>query len=237
MSGDSFDSGLGSIGFNNTGRFNKTNDVSFDFVQELQAPFFPREPARGPSFIDTEACLCQRERRPETAGARRGQLLWRCIGDRTQNHTDTNSISEETILRTSGKWFAPVKDDGNSDQDIFELPLYDASNPPARDVPLQWDSESSSLVPGTDRLSIWDRACTAENRTSFSTSFYRAAAQSANGEVPVDAAPCWRPNAVPLQLQNVSDWTRNGCRPGFQCGYGFPSCWYISLTDFQNRRQ
>ncbi|KAK3997856.1 hypothetical protein QBC44DRAFT_279193 [Cladorrhinum sp. PSN332] len=212
---DNFDDVFGNIGLNGTRRFNNTaggDASSFGFIQELQAPFFPREPARGPTFLDTEACLCQREYRPD----KRGEILWRCIGDRTQNRT--GDVSTERILRTSGKWFQPISDDSASGDDIFGLPLYDASNPPARDgSSSQWNNETSSLVPGTDRLSVWDKACTGENRTSFSTSFYRAVAQTERGEAPVDAAPCWRPGAVPLQLQSVSDWTENGCRAGFQC--------------------
>ncbi|KAK4166905.1 hypothetical protein QBC43DRAFT_256642 [Cladorrhinum sp. PSN259] len=210
---DNIDNVFDNVGLNGTRRFNNTgNESSFGFVQELQAPFFPREPARGPTFLDTEACLCQRERRPD----KRGEIFWRCIGDRTQNQTGADA-NEGRILRTTGKWFQPIHDDDDRGEDIFGLPLYDDSNPPARDTSTQWDEGTSSLVPGTDKLSVWDRACTGENRTSFSTSFYRAVAQTDNGETPVDAAPCWRPGAVPLQLQDVSDWTQNGCRPGFRC--------------------
>ncbi|KAK4224076.1 hypothetical protein QBC38DRAFT_26928 [Podospora fimiseda] len=209
---DNFADIFDNIGLNDTSRLNNpSNSASLGFIKELQAPFFPREPARGPTFLDTEACLCQREFRPDNPR----ELWWRCIGDRTQNGTAT--VSREKILRTSGKWFEPSHDDDVSSNDVLGLPLYDASNPPARDRASQWNNETSELVPGIDKLSVWDRACTGENRTSFSTSFYRAVAQTNADEAPVDAAPCWRPGAVPLQLQGVSDWMDNGCKLGFQC--------------------
>ncbi|KAK4203485.1 hypothetical protein QBC40DRAFT_219430 [Triangularia verruculosa] len=177
-----------------------------DISNDLQVPFLPLHPPLGPTFLDTEACLCRREPNPATSVDHAESLLWRCSGNQTVADVDV----------TTGKWFKPINKDEDT-QIVLQLPLNDGSNPPLREHPMRWDSESSSLIPGTEGLSVWDQACTGENRTSFSTSYYRAAAQRDNAEVPVDAAPCWRPGAVPLRLQDVNEWQTKGCLPGFLC--------------------
>ncbi|KAK4235565.1 putative white-brown complex protein 30 [Achaetomium macrosporum] len=175
-----------------------------------QVPFLPLRRPIGPSFLDTEACLCNRQPRPGTPVTPADgtpEFLWRCVGDRT----------EGANTATTGKWFRPRHDDKGELSDMTRIPVNDAANPPDTSVSLQWDSVSGSLVPGSGNLSVWDRACTGENHTAFSTSFYRATNQIERGEAPVDAAPCWRLGAVPLQIQNVSHWEANGCLPGFLC--------------------
>ncbi|KAL2016210.1 hypothetical protein VTK56DRAFT_4067 [Thermocarpiscus australiensis] len=134
-------------------------------------------------------------------------FLWRCFGNQTEG---ANSL-------TSGKWFETTPDDRGTFQNITELNVNDASNPPATDSPMAWDPDTESLVLGTQGLSVWDRACTGVNWTSFSTSFYRAAEHLRQNATPVDAMPCWRPGAVPLRIQNVSHWQEHGCSKGFLC--------------------
>lgn len=175
-----------------------------------QDPFLPRKKPTGPTFLDTEACICRRQAIPTSSAGGNTVPLWRCVGNQTEGFETT----------TSGKWFRPVYDN-ETITDITALPINDESNPPDTKSSLQWNPESNSLVPGSDHLSVWDSACTGENRTSFSTSFYRAAEQIEQGEVPFDAAPCWRAGAVPLQIQNVSHWQSTGCLPGFVCRYPY----------------
>ncbi|KAK0658519.1 hypothetical protein QBC41DRAFT_377522 [Cercophora samala] len=178
-----------------------------DIANDLQIPFLPLHPPLGPTFLDTEACLCRREPNPAATEEKAGSLLWRCSGNQTVIDLDF----------TTGKWFKPINNDEKDTLQVLRLPMNDGSNPPLREQPLRWDPESSSLVPGTDGLGVWDQACTGENRTGFSTSYYRAVEQRDRNEAPVDAAPCWRPGAVPLRLQDVNDWKTRGCLPGFQC--------------------
>lgn len=178
-----------------------------------QDPFLPLAPPVGPTFLDTQACLCTRQLDPGSLVGDDSGLLWRCVGNRTG------------VSTTSGKWFRPIRDDSREGPAVFRLPIYDASNPPERSTPMQWGPDSESLVPGSGELSVWDRACTGENHTSFSTSFYRAVDQIGSGEQPVDAAPCWRPGALPVQMQNVSHWESTGCLSGFLCMRSPPS-WF-----------
>jgi hypothetical protein len=175
-----------------------------------QDPFLPLRRPVGPAFLDTEACLCQRQTRPGTSAPdSTPEYLWRCVGNQV----------EGVGTVTAGKWFRPRHDDRAELSDIRRMSIDNATNPPDTSSSLQWDTTSGSLVPGFENLSVWDRACTGENHTTFSTSFYRAVGQIERGELPVDAAPCWRPGAVPLQIQNVSHWQANGCLPGFLCAY------------------
>ncbi|KAK4183830.1 hypothetical protein QBC35DRAFT_442609 [Podospora australis] len=182
------------------------------FTKDLQLPFLPVGEPTGPTFLDTEACLCRRQNVPRSSQNEKGRLLWRCIG----NQTEQGSITL-TPAGTSGKWFRPASGDERSAAEVLELPLYDASNPPAIDTWLRWDRPSGSMVAGDETLSIWDKACTGRNRTSFSTSYYKAAAQRDKKEVPVDAAPCWRAGAVPMRLQSANQWQETGCLEGFYC--------------------
>ncbi|KAM0340456.1 hypothetical protein ACHAPQ_001151 [Fusarium lateritium] len=177
-----------------------------------QQPFLAYEEPRGPSFLDTTACLCALRPLPGSDKLAlatgkgtfdNGEAAWQCIGNQTQGVYNI----------TSGKWYKTKSAKGS-----ITLPMYDDSNPPVGDD-LVWDRKSRSLKPLEDKktLTVYDRDCTGTNRSSFSTSFYRATTQLRAKQLPYDAAPCWRPGALPLQLQNVSSWQNEGCKEGFLC--------------------
>lgn len=173
------------------------------FVDPPQNPFLPREELPGPAFLDTSACLCALQKVPLDKD---GLIAWKCIGD--QNNSIQNA--------THGKWFHP-----RDKVEKIEGNIYDDSNGPEVDSAFYLDLNQQALVHEDDfkgnNTEIWDRECTAVNRTSFSTSFYRATKQKEQDETLVDAAPCWRPNAFPVNIQNASDWLSTGCSPGFLC--------------------
>ncbi|KAM5348133.1 hypothetical protein ACJ41O_007957 [Fusarium nematophilum] len=168
-----------------------------------QQPFFPAVEPDGPTFLDSEACVCALQPLPSSAKDLAG-AGWQCIGNQTQGVYNV----------TSGKWFKAVHGKGR-----INLPMNDASNGPDTDEELTWDSKSRSLKPLTDkkRLSVYDRDCTGKNQTTFSTSFYRSMKQLQRDQLPWDSAPCWRPGAMPLQLQGVDSWLKDGCKEGFLC--------------------
>ncbi|KAK3313098.1 hypothetical protein B0H66DRAFT_569549 [Apodospora peruviana] len=183
-----------------------------------QAPFYPQQPASGPLFLDTQACVCQLQERPELQAIKipnkradpgKNRIFWRCFGNQTE--------AAETSM--SGKWFNTQNGDGNIDSasDIARLPIWESSNPPKADEAFRWDDTRSSLVEDISELSVWDGACTGKNRSSFSTSYYRALESIDKDEVPIDGAPCFREGAVPLEIQSVDIWQRDGCAPGFLC--------------------
>ncbi|KAM0297798.1 hypothetical protein HYE67_003282 [Fusarium culmorum] len=181
-----------------------------DDAKVPQQPFLASEAPRGPTFLDTTACLCSLRALPgqnklaeANAAFDNGQAAWQCIGNQTQGVYNV----------TSGKWYKAKNAKGS-----LKLPMEDDSNPPVG-KDLVWDSKSKSLEPLEDKntLTVYDRDCTGTNRSSFSTSFYRATHQQLNDQLPYDAAPCWRPGALPLQLQNISSWQNEGCREGFLC--------------------
>ncbi|TDZ34374.1 hypothetical protein C8035_v009406 [Colletotrichum spinosum] len=94
---------------------------------------------------------------------------------------------------TSGKWFNTLRG-GNA----VDGRIDDASNGPNTDKVLRWISGSLTEAANDDGLTpAWD--------------------QLSKDEQPVDAAPCWRPGAVPIQIQTVDDWESQGCSPGFLC--------------------
>ncbi|KAI5919668.1 hypothetical protein F4810DRAFT_478443 [Camillea tinctor] len=173
-----------------------------------QDPYYPQESEYGPSFLDTGACLCSLRPLQSTevnngSGNSNQDAAWQCIGNQTQG----------VYTVTTGKWFNSLHGGNN-----VSLPIYDASNGPDTSKALTWDSGSSTLVDAnTNSLTPYDQACTGHNQTTFSTSFYRAAAAMDAGETPVDAAPCWRPGAVPIQIQTIESWQQEGCREGFLC--------------------
>ncbi|KAI0969524.1 hypothetical protein F4678DRAFT_481117 [Xylaria arbuscula] len=171
-----------------------------------QDPFLPRESSYGPSFLDDSACLCAlRQVEQESTGKRANtnDAAWQCIGNQTQGVYEV----------TTGKWFESVH--GGSK---VKLPIYDASNGPDTSNALTWDSHKKTLVDADlQNLTPYDRACTAKNQTTFSTAFYRALAEKKAGNDAVDAAPCWRPDGAPVEIQNVTSWTDNGCPMGFLC--------------------
>lgn len=166
-----------------------------------QDPFLPQTDAQGPSFLDTGACLCALQASPKKEET--GLALWQCIGVQTKGVYTT----------TEGKWFS-TKDGGGD----FDGAIDDALNPPDLGKTWRWDGEGwAAVAEDSGAFSIYDRGCTGENHTTFSTSYYRAAEQVAAKQVPVDAAPCWRPGAVPVQMQKPDDWISNGCASGFLC--------------------
>lgn len=171
----------------------------------LQDPFFPVDAVDGPRFLDTQACLCQL--RPEPVKG--DTVWWQCVGN------------QFNITDIGGKWFQAKNVDGlNLDANSTLGPSYDASYPPDSSQGFEWDNTQQQLVitgGRTPGLSVWDTACTAENNTRFSTTLYRAAAEIQANQTPVDAAPCWRPGAVPVQIQDYEDWWGNGCKDGFLC--------------------
>lgn len=179
-----------------------------------QDPFLPQEDPRGPAFLDTQACLC---------GLRGVESLnsetpsWQCIGNQTQG----------VYSVTTGKWFNTL---GSGSKE--GLPIWDASNGIDTTKPLMWNSEGrnfADVVPS--QLSVWDQACTGVNHTAFSTSYYGAVAALARNDTPVDAAPCWRPGAIPIQIQEVGDWNANGCSEGFLCKRGIYRTQVVGCTD------
>lgn len=171
-----------------------------------QDPYYPQSDPDGPTFLDTGACVCALQTLPP---ADSDVAAWQCIGNQTQ----------DVYVATTGKWFKTFNNNNNVD-----LPIYDASNGPDNSTTYRWDDDKAQLVKLTDQSSLtgYDRACTAVNQTTFSTAFYRAADEIARNVTPVDAAPCWRPGAVPIQLQNLTLWESNGCLEGFLCEYNFP---------------
>ncbi|KAK3496165.1 hypothetical protein B0T13DRAFT_279784 [Neurospora crassa] len=171
----------------------------------FQDPFVPVDNADGPRFLDTEACLCQLRKEPVKGDT----VWWQCVGN------------QFNITDTGGKWFQA------RNVDALELvanntlgPIYDASYPPDSSQGFEWDDSQQQLtITGkrTPGLNVWDTACTAENNTLFSTTLYRAAAEIRANQTPADAAPCWRPGAVPIQIQDYENWQEHGCKDGFLC--------------------
>lgn len=182
-----------------------SNNVSlskeFTSDQLPQDPFFPTIDLFGPIFLDTEACFCALRHAKLDVG--KETVAWQCVGDQTRAY--------ETL---EGKWF-PTKD-GN--QDIPEDPN-DGSNPPDRGRPLFYDPAAKDLVdlrnPAT--LGVYNGACTAVNNTKFSQSIYEAYDQLDSNQYPISGAPCFRPGAIPLKIQNADSWGKDGCSPGFLC--------------------
>jgi len=164
-----------------------------------QDPYYPQITPQGPSFLDTGACLCALQKTPT---AKSKTALWHCIGNQTQNVYTTRT----------GKWFRTIH--GGTK---IHGPIDDASNGPQIEKTFIWDSGSFKQSSSVDSLSLYDRACTGINQTTFSTAFYRAAQEIADNQDAVDAAPCWRQGAFPIQLQDVTEWAEYGCREGFLC--------------------
>ncbi|KAI2608009.1 hypothetical protein GGR54DRAFT_392420 [Hypoxylon sp. NC1633] len=167
----------------------------------IQDPFYPQEEPKGPVFLDTHACLCGLR---GTEDVNSSNAAWQCIGNQT-----------EGVYRvTTGKWFNNIGDSSLRDN----LPIWDALSSPDTSKALMYNTRKNALVDFvSSETSVWDQACTGENRTTFSTSYYRALAAVQKDETPVDAAPCWRAGAVPIQIQNVTNWNLNGCNEGFLC--------------------
>ena len=138
-----------------------------------QDPYFPQSEPQGPTFLDTEACVCALQDAPGTGG---NTASWQCIGNQTNG----------VYITRAGKWFNGINDVSG----VSNLPIYDNSSPPDTDNPLTFNTGNGSLEPANlNQLNVWDKACTGINKTSFSTSFYDAAAQQKRDEVPVAALP------------------------------------------------
>ncbi|KAI1341281.1 hypothetical protein F5Y15DRAFT_29634 [Xylariaceae sp. FL0016] len=134
---------------------------------------------------------------------RETSVSWQCIGNQTQG----------VYSVTTGKWFNSLQGGTNTD-----LPIWDASNGIDTTKVLTWQNTSQTFVDADpNTFTPYDKACTGVNQTIFSTAFYRAYAQKQAGETQVDAAPCWRPGGVPVEIQNVTSWEADGCPQGFLC--------------------
>ncbi|KAK7756234.1 hypothetical protein SLS62_001828 [Diatrype stigma] len=137
-----------------------------------QDPYYPQSTPQGPTFLDTQACVCALRDGP---GQSITEAKWQCIGNQTDG----------VYVTTGGKWF-----NGANGGSAVDLPIYDASNPPDTNTPLMYNANSGSLeAVDLTQLNVWDKACTGKNQTTFSTAFYRAAAEQSRDETPVDGAP------------------------------------------------
>ncbi|KUI57529.1 hypothetical protein VP1G_04850 [Cytospora mali] len=171
-----------------------------------QDPYFPEEIPPGPAFLDTQACLCAYRQTPVSES---NDAAWECIGNQTQG---INTF-------TGGKWFRPLHSAtiSNVSDDSFG-PIWDASNGPDLTAPLMYNNVSDTLISVDEsQLSPYDAACTGSNQTTFSTAFYRAVDERRNNETMVDAMPCYRPLAAPIQIMPLDSWQQNGCNEGFLC--------------------
>ncbi|GAW26352.1 putative ABC transporter g family member 24 [Rosellinia necatrix] len=185
-----------------------------------QDPFLPRESSYGPSFLDTSACLCSL-REVEQGGnddaAKESDAAWQCIGNQTQG----------VYQVTTGKWFESLHGGRK-----VNLPIYDASNGPDTTKALRWDTDKEAFADvDAERFTPYDSACTGLNQTTFSTAFYGAFAEKKAGATPVSAAPCWRPGAIPIEIQNVTSWSVTGCPVGFLCSSAPMPCPQFNLAD------
>ncbi|KAI1175188.1 hypothetical protein F4777DRAFT_338443 [Nemania sp. FL0916] len=173
-----------------------------------QDPFLPRESSYGPSFLDDSACLCVlrlpvAEQTGNSKRADSNDAAWQCIGNQTQG----------AYKVTTGKWFESLHGGRQ-----VRLPINDASNGPATDKALSWDTGENTFVDvDENKLTPYDRACTGVNDTIFSTAFYGAVAEKEAGDQLVSAAPCWQPGGVPVGIQDVASWESTGCPTGFLC--------------------
>ncbi|KAI6083623.1 hypothetical protein F4821DRAFT_262748 [Hypoxylon rubiginosum] len=177
-----------------------TSQLTQNYLAIPQDPYLPQDLPQGPVFLDTQACLCGL-RGPENLNS--NTPSWQCIGNQTQG----------VYSVTTGKWFNSI---GKGSKE--NLPMWDNTNGIDTSKALMYITKNDSFVDASlSELTVWDRACTGINQTSFSTSYYRAAVQLQRNETPVDATPCWRPGAIPIQIQTDADWTANGCNEGFLC--------------------
>ena len=176
--------------------------IQFQLPSAPQDPFFPQEPLNGPTFLDTSACRCTLRTLKNDSVS---QTAWRCQGNST----------ETAYTGTSGKWFPSrsLAEPGTEPDDD--------SNPPTLEDARVFSDSTGRLVrlgsPDQDQLSIYDQACSGVNDTAFTTALYRTAVEISNNETPVDGAPCLRPGAIPIQIQDGPSWHDQGCAKGFFC--------------------
>lgn len=168
-----------------------------------QDPYYPQSTPQGPTFLDTQACVCALQDGP---GQNIAEAKWQCIGNQTDG----------VYVTTGGKWF-----NGANGGSAVDLPIYDASNPPDTNTPLSYNPDSGSLeAVDLTRLNVWDKACTGTNETTFSTAFYRAAAELSRDEKPVDGAPVsiFYETYTPIRLKrDMADFRR--CSAGGKVQY------------------
>lgn len=171
-----------------------------------QDPFFPEIIPVGPAFLDTQACLCAYKQTPITDSE---DAAWECIGNQTLG---INAFS-------GGKWFRPLHSATIANvTDEAAIPIWDASNGPDLTAPLMYNATEDTLVSVDNSvLSPFDAACTGSNQTTFSTAFYRSVYEKENDLTMVDALPCYRPLAVPVQIMKLEAWQQDGCNEGFYC--------------------
>lgn len=174
-----------------------------------QDPFWPKADYDTPSFMDTALCVCALRYTPNVD---LDSIAWQCIGDQIRRQGVRGNETEDVYQTTTGKWFGTSHGGTN-----LNLTIDDASNGPDTSKLFRWNG--GSLVGTSDQsvFNVYDRACTASNQTTYSTAFYKAIDERANNAKPINAAPCWRPGAVPLEIQDLDSWTTNGCNEGFLC--------------------
>ncbi|KAK7227612.1 hypothetical protein V2G26_015615 [Clonostachys chloroleuca] len=165
-----------------------------------QLPFLPQETLRGPAFLDTGACLCALQN-PLSEDAK--DAAWQCIGNRTEGVYEVDT----------GKWFDAIPDPTNIHGLIFD----DFNKPNTNKTLVVVDGKFQESKPNSTQFSIYDQACTGTNHSTFSTAYYRAVEAKSRNKTAVDAAPCWRPGALPIQIQIAESWLTNGCQEGFYC--------------------
>ena len=166
--------------------------------------FFPNYPTLGPQYLDDGGCLCALRDSPD-----RHSTAWRCFG----NHT------LDAYTGSGGQWFN-IRD---PQADWRALSINDAGNPPDLPDPMiePTPQTDAALVPlkgiSPNPLNIYDKACSGRNQSQWTTVYYRAEEQKNASQVPIAAAPCYQPGAVPIQIQNVTSWLQDGCLSGFYC--------------------
>jgi hypothetical protein len=165
-------------------------------------PFLPQETLRGPAFLDTGACLCALQN-PRSEDAK--NTAWQCIGNQTQG----------VYTVDTGKWFDDVGDSPNINGTIED----GSGRPDTNKTLAMVDRKLEQQAPNSARFSIYDRACTGKNHSTYSTSYYRVVEAMSRNETVVDAFPCWRPGAIPVQIQSAESWTSEGCQEGFYCKF------------------
>jgi len=149
----------------------------------------------GPYFIDTGGCRCALE-------IEINKEAWRCISNTTQ----------DIYAGNSGKWFYAVC---QSDSGSLNEPANSDTNPP--DLSTQYEVQNGQIEqfpnPAKGDPELQNVVCNGNNDTQASTKFYQNVANVVLGR----DLPCWQPGAVPLNLQNASEWNAMGCHHGFFC--------------------
>lgn len=176
----------------------------------------PAQAPEGPFYIDNESCQCALQLFNSTAVHFEGEgaeEAWRCIGD---SHGDVYDGE-------SGKWFLPTHPaayaDAGKTNDISQ-PFSWAGNPPDLQKTFIVDNVTHDFEPLDDsvasQLSVLDAACSGQNSSEQSTKYYDSAAQIKAGETPTAATLCFA-GTQPVEIQNTSSWTTQGCNLGFFC--------------------